>query len=87
MAALWVPQQKMYRITLTPCAINHSECICFLVTGANKAAAVSYVLEGAFNPERYPAQLIHSADEKIIWYLDQEQRLEQNYNAISKNFD
>jgi 6-phosphogluconolactonase len=71
-AALWAPQQKMYRITLTPCAINHSECICFLVTGASKAAAVSSVLEGAFDPERFPAQLIHSADEKIVWYLDQE---------------
>lgn len=70
-AALWAPHQKMYRITLTPCAINHCECICFLVTGDNKAAAVSQVLEGPFDPERYPAQLIHSADEKIIWYLDQ----------------
>lgn len=71
-AALWVPQLKMHRITLTPDAINHSGCVCFLVTGANKASAVAQTLSGPFDPQRYPAQLIQCADENIIWYLDQE---------------
>ena len=70
-AALWAPQVAMYRITLTPAAINHAANICFLVTGENKALAVSQTLAGAFNPERYPAQLIRGAHENNIWYLDQ----------------
>ena len=36
-AATWVDKLDMYRITLTPSAINHSECIIFLVEGQNKA--------------------------------------------------
>jgi 6-phosphogluconolactonase len=68
--SLWVPKLRQYRITLTPAAINHASRIIFLVTGANKASAVSAVLEGPFEPQRYPAQLIHCIDGKTIWYLD-----------------
>jgi len=70
-ATLWVPRFKMHRITLMPAAINHSTCICFLVTGKNKASAVSQTLSGPFDPQRYPAQLIQCDDGNIIWYLDQ----------------
>lgn len=71
-ASLWVPHLKMYRITLTPRAINHSAHICFLVTGENKAPAVSQTIEGPFNPEKYPAQWMKDdGDKKVIWYLDQ----------------
>lgn len=70
--ALWAPQQQMYRITLTPGAINHSAGISFLVTGINKASAVQHTLEGPWQPQQYPAQLIHCANENLIWYLDQQ---------------
>jgi 6-phosphogluconolactonase len=70
-ASLFVPELKMYRITLTPNAINHAECIIFLVSGENKALAVREVLEGPILPEEYPAQLIQSLHGKTIWYLDQ----------------
>jgi len=69
-ASLWVPDQKMYRITLTPPAINHAMQIVFLVTGENKAHAVSGTLEGPADPQHYPAQLIHGANNKPVWYLD-----------------
>lgn len=71
-AALFVSDLKMYRITLTPDAINHSQNIIFFVTGANKAKAVREVLESPSNPILYPAQLIHSLHGQTIWYLDQE---------------
>ena len=61
----------MYRITLTPIAINNGLNIIFLVTGANKATAVWEVLEGQIDPLQYPAQLIYSIQGKTIWYLDQ----------------
>ena len=69
-ASLWLPEQNMYRITLTPKAINNSLDIIFLVSGENKAAAVWNVLEGSYDPEHYPAQLIQSAHGKTFWYLD-----------------
>lgn len=71
-AVLWVPKLKMYRITLTPPVINNATCIIFLVTGENKATAVSAVLEGPNDPQRYPAQLIVCVHGKTIWYLDQD---------------
>jgi 6-phosphogluconolactonase len=70
-AALFVPEYNMYRITLTPAAINNAQDIIFLVTGANKAHAVWEVLAGAADPLHYPAQLIHSITGKTHWYLDQ----------------
>lgn len=70
-AALWVPKLNMHRITLTPRTINNSACIIFLVTGENKAFALSKVLEGPFAAEQYPAQLIQSTQGKTIWLIDQ----------------
>lgn len=71
-ACLWVSQSQMYRITLTPAAINNAKSIIFLVTGTNKAGAVYSVLKGPHEPQKFPAQLIHSINGKTIWFLDQE---------------
>jgi 6-phosphogluconolactonase len=70
-ASTYLTEGKMYRITLTPPAINNGKEIIFLVTGENKAAAVSEVLEGKYDPLQYPAQLIHNIHKKTLWYLDQ----------------
>jgi len=69
--SLFDTESNMYRITLTPIAINNGLNIIFIVTGANKATAVWEVLEGQIDPLHYPAQLIHCVDRKTIWYLDQ----------------
>jgi 6-phosphogluconolactonase len=69
--SLWVSELNMYRMTLTPEAINQSESIIFFVTGSNKAKALWNVLEGPANPQRYPAQLIHCVHSATVWYLDQ----------------
>ncbi len=71
-AALWVPELKMYRITLTPPALNNSAGICFQVKGGDKALAVKEVLQGSLNPLHYPAQLIKCAQGETLWYLDQQ---------------
>ncbi len=70
-AALQLPASGLYRITLTPNAINHSQQIIFLVNGANKATAVWEALAGPRNPAEVPAQLIHCAHGSTLWYLDQ----------------
>lgn len=72
----WVASVQHYsegiyqRITLTPPSINHAQSIIFAVTGASKAHAVSSVLEGPFEPEVFPAELIHGTNSKTIWFLD-----------------
>ncbi len=66
-ASLWVEPLKMYRITLTPSAINHSHHIVFLVQGEEKAVALKKVLEERNNPLQYPAILIKNA----VWFVDQ----------------
>lgn len=65
-ASLWVEALKMYRITLTPPAINHSQHIIFLVEGQEKAAALKEVLDIKKNPLQYPAILIKNA----TWWVD-----------------
>ncbi len=70
-AALWAPDLHMYRITLTPGVLNNSAGVCFLVTGTDKALAVSQVLQGSFKPLQYPAQLIRCSHGETVWYLDQ----------------
>lgn len=68
--ALWVSEQNMYRITLTPPIINHANSVVFMVTGANKAPAVYKTINGPYEPKRIPAQLIHCENSNNIWYLD-----------------
>ena len=69
--SLFDTDSNMYRITLTPIAINNGLNIIFIATGTDKATAVWEVLEGQVDPLHYPAQLIHCVDKKTIWYLDQ----------------
>lgn len=71
-ASLWIPHLSMHRITLTPSAINHGECIIFHATGQSKALAVQHVLKGEREALAYPAQLICSERGKTMWYLDKE---------------
>lgn len=68
--SLWVAALNMYRITLTPLALNQSEAIHFLVFGEGKAKALRDTLQGEWDPKKYPAQYIQSK-EKIVWYLDE----------------
>lgn len=70
--SLWFPKQEMYRITLTPNAINHGDSIIFVVNGVNKADAVKAILEGEFQPQRFPAQLIQGLYGNNLWFIDKE---------------
>ena len=56
-ASLWVPKLDMYRITLTPSAINNATNIIFLVSGASKATAVWKSLYGTHDPTQTPGTI------------------------------
>lgn len=69
--AFYLQEQKMYRITLTAPIVNRSARVAFVVSGADKAVAVSQVLYGEHNPDFYPAQLIQPYAEAPFWFMDE----------------
>jgi 6-phosphogluconolactonase len=58
------------RITLTAAALNAARHIRFVVAGADKAATLAEVLEGPFDPARYPVQLVAPPSGELVWLLD-----------------
>jgi 6-phosphogluconolactonase len=69
-AAVWIDKLATWRITLTPAALNHAATVIFLVSGAAKAPALAAVLEGAPQPELYPAQVVAPSDGRLLWLVD-----------------
>lgn len=68
--ANWVDKLDTARITLTPRVLNNAAEVLFLVHGADKAEALSAVLDGPYEPDRLPAQLIHPRDGRVRWLVD-----------------
>ena len=66
----WVGKVLMDRITLTAPAVNNSANVIFMVTGAEKAPALTAVLERVYEPEQLPAQLIQPANGNLLWLVD-----------------
>jgi 6-phosphogluconolactonase len=66
----YVEKLNTYRITLTAPAINQADAIVFLVAGAGKAQVLHEVLEGPYQPERLPSQLIRPANCEAFWLID-----------------
>lgn len=70
--SLWLQKQQMYRITITHPVANHSSDILFLVAGKDKAAALKEVLQGDYDPVKYPAQIIKPTSGILHWFVDEE---------------
>ncbi|MNK47429.1 6-phosphogluconolactonase [compost metagenome] len=60
--AYYLKPQEMYRITLTESIINKAENILIVTFGQSKKHALNEVLNGKYNPELYPLQLIEKRD-------------------------
>ncbi|UMQ42256.1 6-phosphogluconolactonase [Chryseobacterium sp. Y16C] len=56
--AYYLKPQEMFRITLTEPIINKAENILIITFGKSKKHALNEVLNGTYNPELYPLQLI-----------------------------
>ncbi len=67
----WVGKLFTERITLTATAANQTNQAMFCVTRADKALALKAVLEGPYEPEQLPAQLIQPVNGKLLWLVDQ----------------
>jgi 6-phosphogluconolactonase len=66
----WVGKVLMDRITLTAPAVNNAANIIFMVTGADKAPALTAVLERFYEPDQLPAQLIQPVKGTLLWLVD-----------------
>lgn len=66
----WVGKFYTDRITLTAALFNRAANVVFLVSGDEKAIPVKAVLEGKYEPEQLPAQLVHPAKGTLLWLLD-----------------
>ncbi len=73
-AANWVEKFQTFRLTLTAPAINHAAHVMFLITGANKAARLREVINGARDADPLPSQLIQPQDAggTLEWLIDKE---------------
>lgn len=65
-------ENKLYRVTLTAPFINQAKLVVFLVAGESKAQALHEVLEGPYDPQHIPAQLIHPNHGRLLWFVDKE---------------
>lgn len=66
-----VPQQKeSWRVTLTWPVINAAREVFFLIEGQAKADPVARVLQGPYDPETLPSQLIQPQNGRLLFLLD-----------------
>jgi 6-phosphogluconolactonase len=68
--AEYVDEVGMWRITLTPAVLNLGREVVFLVAGSGKASMLRQVLEGPFNPDERPAQIVRPNPGEVLWLVD-----------------
>ena len=66
----WIGKLYTERVTITAPVANNSGLAMFMVTKADKALALKGVLEGPFEPEQLPSQLIQPKNGKLLWLVD-----------------
>lgn len=69
-AAVWVEEVNMWRITMTIPELQRARNILFLAGGADKAEAIQTVIRGPLDVEQYPAQVVREAQGTVSWFLD-----------------
>lgn len=68
-AAVWAEKFKQWRITLLPGVLLAAKNTAMLVTGSDKAQALEAVLNGPYDPQKYPAQIIARGGRDVDWFL------------------
>lgn len=68
---IFLKEENIYRITLTPPVVNAAKCVAFLVNGNNKAKALNEVLHAPYNPLEYPSQIIKPTNGELHFFVDE----------------
>jgi len=58
------------RISMTAAVVNQARQVIFAVTKADKALALKAVLEGPYEPEQLPSQLMQPESGTVLWLVD-----------------
>jgi len=69
--ANWVGKLYTTRVTLTAPVLNNAARVLFLIQGEDKAPALKAVLEGPYEPDQLPAQLIRPHNGELRWLVEQ----------------
>lgn len=69
--ANYVEKFKAHRITLTAATINNARNVTFLAAGDDKAEVLMNVLEGPYQPDLYPSQMIRPSNGTLLWMVDE----------------
>jgi 6-phosphogluconolactonase len=69
-AVNWVEKLNTNRLTFTYRAINNASNIIFLISGESKAEALKKILEGEYQPEKYPAQAVKPHGGNLFWLIE-----------------
>lgn len=67
-----VEKLETVRLTLTYTTINNAENVFFLVKGADKSETLKQVLEGDFEPLKFPSQNVQPVSGNLLWLVDSE---------------
>lgn len=70
-AAAYLDKSAEWRVTLLPGPLLAAGHTAFLVTGADKAAAVRAVFCDPYDPRRLPAQMDSHHGRSVCWFLDE----------------
>lgn len=71
-AVNWVEKLNTNRLTFTYPMINNASNVIFLIGGESKAEALKEILEGEYQPEKYPAQAIKLKDGNLFWLIERQ---------------
>jgi 6-phosphogluconolactonase len=66
----WIGKLYTERITMTAPVASNAALVIFMVTGTDKALALKGVLEGPYEPEQLPSQLIQPKNGRLLWLVD-----------------
>jgi 6-phosphogluconolactonase len=69
--ACYIGEVGTWCLTLTPAVLNAAAEVTVLVAGTRNAVALKQVLEGPYQPNLLPAQLVRPADGSLLWMVDE----------------
>ena len=83
-AAIARLDQEFGLFDASPITLNAAREVIFMICGAAKAEALKQVLEGEYNPDEHPAQLLRNSLGNVSWLVDKDAAsdLEGEYTEI-----
>ncbi len=70
--ANYIPEKKIWRMSLTYDCIHLAKTTCIYAIGKNKAETVAKVFSSPYNPDHFPVQKVGLPAHKALWILDQD---------------